>query len=231
MINIVAHRGNASHFPENSIEAIESACTLGAKFIEIDIQFSLDYIPFVIHDPDLQRTFGDIREVSKTLSSELTSVGVPTLYEITKILSNYPDVLLFIEIKSESIDVHLANNGNDWINVLFQNMVKTFEYSNQYVVIGFDDDIIYAYQNAYPWYDAGWCLPQYNDLCIKRLKYLNCAYAFVDYKDLDDSSIVNDRHYWVAYEVPSKEIGDRLIAQGFTHLETMHVEDMLKYYK
>ena len=55
---IIAHRGNSSEAPENTIAAIKKALEIGVDFVEIDIRLSADHIPVVIHDASLTRVTG-----------------------------------------------------------------------------------------------------------------------------------------------------------------------------
>ncbi len=52
--HLIAHRGNAAEFPENTLPAFESALELGVRNIEFDVQLTSDKVPVVIHDADLQ---------------------------------------------------------------------------------------------------------------------------------------------------------------------------------
>ncbi|MBQ8817910.1 MAG: glycerophosphodiester phosphodiesterase family protein [Clostridia bacterium] len=51
-----AHRGESVHYPENSIEGIISACMMGVDVCEIDVSFSKDDVPVLMHDDTLTRT-------------------------------------------------------------------------------------------------------------------------------------------------------------------------------
>lgn len=53
---VVAHRGDWRNFPENSIEAIESAIEMGVDIVEIDIQRTKDGHLILMHDRTLDRT-------------------------------------------------------------------------------------------------------------------------------------------------------------------------------
>src|SRR5258708_23295412 len=55
LLHMVARRGNARDFPENSLAALRSAIELGARFIEIDVHLSSDGMPMVVHDRQLTR--------------------------------------------------------------------------------------------------------------------------------------------------------------------------------
>jgi glycerophosphoryl diester phosphodiesterase len=53
---LIAHRGGSSLGPENTIEAAETSLSFGIRIIEIDVQISLDGVPFLLHDDTLART-------------------------------------------------------------------------------------------------------------------------------------------------------------------------------
>ena len=53
---IVAHRGLTPGGVENSLATIEGAAAAGADLAELDVRFSLDGVPFLLHDPWLGRT-------------------------------------------------------------------------------------------------------------------------------------------------------------------------------
>jgi len=52
---ITAHRGGASHAPENTKLAFSNAAKLGAKWIETDVCVLADNTPILFHDPDFYR--------------------------------------------------------------------------------------------------------------------------------------------------------------------------------
>ena len=52
---VVAHRGLARIFPENTLESVLGAFDAGLGAAEIDIQLSLDGVPVLQHDSDLKR--------------------------------------------------------------------------------------------------------------------------------------------------------------------------------
>ena len=66
-VEIVAHRGYAALYPENTMVAFRRSLELGADTIELDIHYSKEGIPVVIHDDTLDRTTtssGSIRKLS-----------------------------------------------------------------------------------------------------------------------------------------------------------------------
>ncbi|MGF1546037.1 MAG: glycerophosphodiester phosphodiesterase family protein, partial [Thiotrichales bacterium] len=53
--DLVAHRGYALRYPENTLPAIEAALAAGARYVEIDVQLSADQVPVLFHDRSLMR--------------------------------------------------------------------------------------------------------------------------------------------------------------------------------
>src|SRR5688572_18892435 len=107
MIELVAHRGNARDFPENTLPAIRSAIELGARFVEFDVQLSADAVPMVIHDHELQRTAGVPGSVFDYSAAELSQIEVnergrlgerysavrlPRLDDVVDLLLQHPQV-------------------------------------------------------------------------------------------------------------------------------------------
>ena len=75
---VIAHRGGAGLWPENTLFALQEAAKLGADLSEIDIHMSLDGVLMVIHDESVGRTTN-----GKGLVKELT------LAELKKLDAGY----------------------------------------------------------------------------------------------------------------------------------------------
>lgn len=53
---VVAHRGDCTHAPENTLAAFRAAIAAGARVIETDAQLTSDGVLFLLHDDALPRT-------------------------------------------------------------------------------------------------------------------------------------------------------------------------------
>jgi glycerophosphoryl diester phosphodiesterase len=53
---VIGHRGCCKFAPENTLPSISYALRAGADLVELDYRHSRDGLPFVIHDPHLDRT-------------------------------------------------------------------------------------------------------------------------------------------------------------------------------
>ena len=97
---VQAHRGLRTHGEkENTLEALIAAKKAGAKMSEFDVLLSADGVPFLHHDDDLKRVFGDSRLLKLVSAEELDELGVTRLEEVLS-HKDVPDYLN-IEIKSE----------------------------------------------------------------------------------------------------------------------------------
>lgn len=110
-VQLIAHRGFAAQFPENTLFALQSALSLGCRYLEYDVQFSSDSVPILMHDLTVDRTTTSTGNVSSFTAAQLTvmdagadfnnyftGIKVPTL---EKVLNNTRTALLhYIEIKN-----------------------------------------------------------------------------------------------------------------------------------
>jgi glycerophosphoryl diester phosphodiesterase len=72
---VMAHRGNMSEYPENTLVSFESAIKLGADWIELDIQRTKDGHIVVTHDYDTLRVCGEKQIVSQSNLSDLKKLN------------------------------------------------------------------------------------------------------------------------------------------------------------
>lgn len=112
MPHLIAHRGASALRPENTIASIQHAIDLGVDYVEIDVHFTKDLVPVVIHDPTTARTAVDIDLViAETNSCELNKVDVgswfhqeyadeyiPCLKDVLEL--DFKNTKLMIEIKN-----------------------------------------------------------------------------------------------------------------------------------
>lgn len=73
---IIAHRGNSGHAPENTRLAIEQAMALKVDMIEVDVHISQDGIPVLIHHARLEQTTNGYGLVTEHTLSELVLLDV-----------------------------------------------------------------------------------------------------------------------------------------------------------
>jgi glycerophosphoryl diester phosphodiesterase len=103
---VVAHRGGALLWPENSLTAFRGAIGLGADFLEMDLHQTRDGEVVVIHDPTLDRTTtgrGAVRDHTWTELAALTLRGTageaPPRFRDLLDMVEHTSVGLLVEIK------------------------------------------------------------------------------------------------------------------------------------
>ncbi|MFN0008965.1 MAG: glycerophosphodiester phosphodiesterase family protein [Planctomycetota bacterium] len=118
--DLVAHRGWAARFPENTRSALEAAVGAGARFLEVDVQVSADGHPVLFHDRTLHRLCGVPGSVHERTLDDLASLScaerdrfgdrfagerIAGLRDLTSLLEAHPDVFAFVEIKRLPIEI------------------------------------------------------------------------------------------------------------------------------
>ena len=101
-ITIVAHRGGAGLFPENTMIAFRKSKELGADAIECDIHATKDGNLVVIHDPDLKGTAGIDEFISDLSLDEIRKIRLPSgegIPELESVLREI-DMNFYVELKS-----------------------------------------------------------------------------------------------------------------------------------
>ena len=92
---IIAHRGDKTHAPENTLAAFKSAAENGADAIEFDVKLTADGRIIVLHDPTVNRTTNGLGKISQLpyaavreldagawFSEEFRGECIPTLDEV-----------------------------------------------------------------------------------------------------------------------------------------------------
>lgn len=72
----MAHRGDASRAPENTIEAMRGALEIGADSLETDVRLTKDDHLILFHDDDLRRTTGKEGTVKELTLDELRQIDL-----------------------------------------------------------------------------------------------------------------------------------------------------------
>lgn len=68
---VVAHRGFAGVFPENTLTAVQGAYDRGADAVEVDVMMAKDRVPIIMHDDRVDRTTNGTGLVSSFTSAQL----------------------------------------------------------------------------------------------------------------------------------------------------------------
>lgn len=238
---LIAHRGNAAEYPENTLPALRSALELGARFIEFDVQLSADRQPILLHDSNLKRTAGIDRNALEMTWQELsevsvneeqrflkryTDVGIPTLSQAASLIATYPHATAFVELKRAS----LRTFGQEAVVGKVCEVLKPI--ARQCVIISFDLAAVH-YVRQISSYRIGWVLSEYSNLSSLKCEALAPDYVFCDHQLLSENSskLWRGPWRWAIYEVTTRKLAMDLAARGAKLIETMAVRAMLREFR
>jgi glycerophosphoryl diester phosphodiesterase len=111
---VVAHRGGAGQWPENSLEAFTNSVAAGYDGIETDLLFTVDGQPVMSHYDTLparctsaglkihQLTWSQVSKVRCANLAGQKVVPIPTFGQLADVLQGHPDVGLTLDFKTYS---------------------------------------------------------------------------------------------------------------------------------
>ncbi|POQ99119.1 hypothetical protein AU468_10925 [Alkalispirochaeta sphaeroplastigenens] len=111
---VIAHRGGAELWPENTLDAFRGALAIGADILEMDVHGTAEGVPVVIHDETVDRTTSGTGRVRSFTLKELqeldaahqwenlrdTGITVPTLRQVFEEIPR--EIPLVVEIKESN---------------------------------------------------------------------------------------------------------------------------------
>lgn len=233
---LIAHRGYALRYPENTLPSLRAAIEAGARYIECDVQMTKDGVPVLSHDSDLWRTarvekslldmtLDDVLQVEvneeQRLGHRFSGITIPLLGELADLLGEHPEVTGFVELKRAS----LQRSG---IERMVDRVLEVLEPARaRCVIISFDRAAVeYARQAGAP--AIGWVLDEWGVEQRTAAEALKPDYLFCDYRSIpDDSELWSGPWRWALYEVIEPELALMLAAFGAHFVATFAIKEML----
>jgi glycerophosphoryl diester phosphodiesterase len=235
-LELVAHRGYAARYPENTLAALEAAIAAGARHVEVDVQLSSDGFPVLFHDRTLDRmcgvpgtihgtTLSDLRALScgerAKFGDRFQSEGLLSLAGFVQLLRRHPDVRAFVEIKRVAIE----NFGRERI---LERVLPALDAAiHQCALISFSLEFLAAARRAHPIplgavFDA-WALRE-DQLAAE----IAPEFVFVDLEGLPATGELRvPGAKVVVYEVADPAVARALERRGVDMVETFEIEAML----
>jgi glycerophosphoryl diester phosphodiesterase len=241
LIHLVAHRGNARDYPENTLPALRSAIDLGVRFLEFDVQISTDGVPMVIHDHELLRTAGISGSVHDLTAAELAQIAVgeparfgarfadvriATLAKAVQLLEARPQLTLFVEMKRASLN----RFGHEQVVHRVCEVLKP--YRSQCVLISFDLPAVHLARQTGA-FKIGWVLPQYDEHARLKFEAVKPEFLFCNHEKLPagGAKLWRGPWRWALYEVETPELALALAERGADFVETMAVQAMIEGFR
>ncbi len=238
---IVAHRGYAAEYPENTLLALNQALKLGAPFVEFDVQISADAIPVLLHDVSLERTcdtdqavfdltFNQIRHLQACETKRFArkylnaGVGIPSLKDAIYLLKNYPNAKAFVELKEDSLLKH-------GIEKSMKNIMKVIEPAlDQCIIISYHTLAIRC-ARAMGAQQIGWVMKEWSETTRSTATELAPDYLFCNYKKVPfkNGGLWPGPWQWVLYEITNPELALALHKRGANLIETMDIKQITNH--
>ncbi|KAG8432976.1 hypothetical protein GDO86_017300 [Hymenochirus boettgeri] len=115
--SVIAHRGGGHDAPENTLAAIRAAAKNGATGVELDLEFTSDGVPILMHDDTVERTtdgtgrlqdltYSDIKKLNAAAKhrfrNQFNGEKVPTLEEAVKeCMKN--NLTIYFDVKGHAV--------------------------------------------------------------------------------------------------------------------------------
>lgn len=231
----VAHRGAAALCPENTLPAIRKALDSGLNWVEIDVQFSSDGIPIVIHDEDLLRTAGRPGRIREMTGAELASVSVhneasfgkaffptppPLLSEATGLLQAFPRARMFVELRVDGIAFMGTEQAMQRVNHALGPQ------ASQCIILSYDTGVLELARSHYG-YPIGWVLSDYSAETRKRAASLAADFLFADIHDVPAGEhLFSGPWQWAVYEVRNTRDALNWASRGAGLIESFNACDL-----
>ena len=233
---LIAHRGYAARYPENTQLAIGAAVEAGAHYIEFDVQLSRDKVPVLFHDRDLQRMCGQSGAVHDYSLAELRGfsvsqfgefgyrfVGNPmaTLQEAVNYLAAHPAVFAFVELKRQSLEIFGIETVLDKVLPVLDTI------SEQAIVISYSLETLLATRerSAFP---IGAVFDDWRERKQDLIHKLQPEYLFTDIDRLPRFGKLECEQCQLAvYECTDPARAVRVHRRGVDFVETFAIAEML----
>jgi glycerophosphoryl diester phosphodiesterase len=238
---IIAHRGNAAEFPENTLQALASAVELGIRYVELDVQLTADKVPVAFHDSELERVAdreGSVHDLTWAQLSELP-VGElkrfgrrfaftypPSLAQVVDALQGWDGVTAFVEVKRGS----MRRFGRETVLRRIADTLRPV--LNRCVLISFDLPslkILRMMTGA----RIGWVISAYDDATRDEAAALAPEFMFANLERLppDTEPLWPGPWAWAIYEVRDVKTARECHARGARFVESMAVRGLLHGYQ
>ncbi|KAM3826552.1 glycerophosphodiester phosphodiesterase 1 [Vipera latastei] len=149
----IAHRGGGHDAPENTLAAIRQAAENGATGVELDLEFTADGVPILMHDETVDRTtdgsgslreltFADIQQFNPAAKHRLwrdyRGEKIPTLKEAV-LESLHHELIIYFDVKG---------HADQAVAALTQLYLEYPRLYNTSVVCSFMPDVVYKMKQA-----------------------------------------------------------------------------------
>ena len=240
-LSVAGHRGDPSHYPENTMSAFISSYEKGADMIETDVHLTKDMALILMHDDTVDRTTDGsglikdmtLEEVLKLNAGSQENPEQVPLFEGFLEWASKTDLTVNIEIKE-----YRGKGNQDRCDFCIEKVIELVEkygMSERILINSFDAYVLeycykkwgkkYMLHGFYP-YDIMW------NVNINPDEYLYCACIFdSENKQCYDHLISVGIEPWIGAGVREKDLLCRCISLGARLITTNDTADVIEKLK
>ncbi|HUW98153.1 MAG TPA: glycerophosphodiester phosphodiesterase family protein [Acidiferrobacter sp.] len=234
MVELIAHRGYAYRFPENTLVALEAAVAAGARYVEVDVQLTSDKVPILFHDHDCLRLCGvpgTVDERSYTAIRNLRAAWparfgdlfrdnpLTSLAELAEFLARHPGVTAFVEIKRQAVKRFGAKAVVEASHATLRAVLS------QTVAISYSLPALKVARKLFP--RIGFVSDSYLPFQSRSVQALAPEFHFCDLKGLPpQGALARADRILAVYEVDDAACARDLGARGVGLVETFQIAEL-----
>ena len=191
---VMAHRGLSADAPENTLYAFSDAISVGADFIELDVQQTRDGVLVVMHDSNLKRTTGMNKNIWDVDYADIQNLDAGSWFDPAYANARIPtleETLQFVDKRAKlNIEIKPTKHGTDTLEQDVAELITQYQYTDACYVTSFSYGSLKKVKEVNPEIRTGYLM----SVAYGQLYSLKYADAFSLNKVFVTSQVVNAAH-------------------------------------
>lgn len=191
---VMAHRGLSADAPENTLYAFSDAISVGADFIELDVQQTRDGVLVVMHDSNLKRTTGVNKDIWDVDYADIQNLDAGSWFDPAYANARIPtleETLQFVDKRVKlNIEIKPTKHGSDTLEQDVAELITRYQYTDACYVTSFSYGSLKKVKEANPEIRTGYLM----SVAYGQFYSLKYADAFSLNKVFVTSQVVNAAH-------------------------------------
>lgn len=191
---VMAHRGLSADAPENTLYAFSDAISVGADFIELDVQQTRDGVLVVMHDSNLKRTTGMNKNIWDVDYADIQNLDAGSWFDPAYANARIPtleETLQFVDKRAKlNIEIKPTKHGTDTLEQDVAELITQYQYTDACYVTSFSYGSLKKVKEVNPEIRTGYLM----SVAYGQFYSLKYADAFSLNKVFVTSQVVNAAH-------------------------------------
>lgn len=191
---VMAHRGLSADAPENTLYAFSDAISVGADFIELDVQQTRDGVLVVMHDSNLKRTTGVNKDIWDVDYADIQNLDAGSWFDPAYANARIPtleETLQFVDKQARlNIEIKPTKHGSDTLEQDVAELITQYQYTDACYVTSFSYGSLKKVKEVNPEIRTGYLM----SVAYGQFYSLKYADAFSLNKVFVTSQVVNAAH-------------------------------------